>query len=225
MGGHDEQDPTNKLIPFDSSRAGGARRQGAGSGALGSSHPADHPRGDLHADAVEQQGAVGHRPGRLTFVETSALLAWLLGEAAAPQVELWIDDAESVCCSELTFLEGHRALARLRVQGAPETELQRAARVMEGLRREWFVASVSHPVLLLASEPFLVEHIRSLDAIHVATARILDDSLAEGLRLLALDARVRLNGIAYGFEVVPPPTQEEREEAARRLRVVEPRLW
>lgn len=222
MGGHDEQDPTNKLISIDSARAGGPRRQGVGAGPLSTTHTADSDRGGRGADAAEQQGVVGQRPGRLTCVETSALLAWLFQEDTAPQVEAWIDDAESICCSELTFLEGHRALARLRAQGVSEQALTQMARTMEQLRREWFVVSLSPQVLQLASDPFLVEHIRSLDALHVATARLISSTLAGGLRLLALDGRVRLNCIAYGFEVVPPPTQEEVEEASRRLRMLQP---
>ena len=46
------------------------------------------------------------------YLESSALLAWLFGEARADEVKQALDDAAAVVISELTILEAHRALLR-----------------------------------------------------------------------------------------------------------------
>jgi len=51
--------------------------------------------------------------------------------------------------------------------------------------------------------PFPVEPIRTLDAIHLASA-ILARAAVPDLALLSLDERVRANGRALGFTVLPP---------------------
>lgn len=49
---------------------------------------------------------------------------------------------------------------------------------------------------------FPVEPIRSLDAIHLASVRVLDDELG-GLDVASCDDRVRQNATALGFAVIP----------------------
>ena len=46
------------------------------------------------------------------YLESSALLAWLLGESRADEVKEALDSAAAVVTSELTILEAHRALLR-----------------------------------------------------------------------------------------------------------------
>ena len=49
------------------------------------------------------------------YIETSALLAWLLGEPCSAEVKKTIDEAETVVTSVLTLVEAERALIRAEV--------------------------------------------------------------------------------------------------------------
>jgi hypothetical protein len=56
-----------------------------------------------------------------------------------------------------------------------------------------------------ARRPFPIEPIRTLDAIHLATASVAR-SLVPGLTLLSLDKRIRACGEALGFQALPEST-------------------
>jgi hypothetical protein len=64
------------------------------------------------------------------------------------------------------------------------------------------IVAVDSEVLRRAREPFPVEPVRSLDAIHLASVRVLDDELG-GLEVVSCDDRVRRNAEALGFGLVP----------------------
>ena len=53
-----------------------------------------------------------------------------------------------------------------------------------------------------ARQAFPREPIRTLDAIHVATALVIR-GLVGGLQFLTLDERIRGNAVELGFDVVP----------------------
>ncbi len=53
-----------------------------------------------------------------------------------------------------------------------------------------------------ARTPFPEEPVRTLDAIHLATA-VVSRKLVPEIRLLSLDERIRSCGRALGFEVLP----------------------
>jgi hypothetical protein len=57
-------------------------------------------------------------------------------------------------------------------------------------------------VLEAAKRPFPNEPVRTLDAIHLASA-LLARSAISGLALLSLDLRVRAAAAALGFKVLP----------------------
>jgi len=57
-------------------------------------------------------------------------------------------------------------------------------------------------VLRRAREELPEEPVRSLDAIHLACLRVLDDELG-GFEVASCDDRVRRNATALGFAVVP----------------------
>lgn len=66
----------------------------------------------------------------------------------------------------------------------------------------WRMLPISREVLERAGRPFPEEPIRSLDAIHLATAVIVADAMAD-VALLSLDRRVRTAGARLGLRVVP----------------------
>jgi hypothetical protein len=62
------------------------------------------------------------------------------------------------------------------------------------------MVSVTDTILVLASRPFPVEPIRTLDAIHLATAEALGDAPAL-LAIVTRDLRLRENATALGYFV------------------------
>ncbi len=113
------------------------------------------------------------------YAETSAVLSWLLGEPAAPQVLQTMDTAATVVASQLTVAECGRAFARM----SPAEQAARRPRLDSEIST-WVVVPLS------------------LDAIHVATALEIRADFP-GLAVLSLANRVRENAAAYGFSVYP----------------------
>ncbi|MGE0440265.1 MAG: type II toxin-antitoxin system VapC family toxin [Gemmatimonadales bacterium] len=139
----------------------------------------------------------------ILYAETSAVLAWLLGESTGQSVRAGLAGAAAVFTSQLTLAECERALARL----AASRHLDSTALVVlrETLGRaaaHWIRLEISSTVLGRCGEPFPVEPVRTLDAIHLATA--LELRAAEPrLVVLSLDERVRRNASAMGLVIQP----------------------
>jgi len=58
-------------------------------------------------------------------------------------------------------------------------------------------------VLRRAREAFPAKPVRALEAIHLASSRVLDDELG-GVAVVSCDERVRASATALGLAVVPP---------------------
>ena len=70
------------------------------------------------------------------------------------------------------------------------------------LEATWSIEPIGKPVVARARAPFPDDTIRSLDAIHLATAEVVASSVGD-LDVLSLDERVRSNAAALGFRVLP----------------------
>jgi predicted nucleic acid-binding protein len=137
------------------------------------------------------------------YAESSAVLAWLLGEPAGATVAEDLAAAEEVVVSELTLLECHRVL--LRAVGAGDiTEAEAVDRraILLRVARHWHRLGVDEEILERAARPFPAEPVRTLDALHLASALVARSALPEA-EVLALDRRVRENALALGLSVRP----------------------
>lgn len=133
------------------------------------------------------------------YVEASALLAALL-ERDADAIAALRAAGERVT-SALTFTEAHRALVRARVGGRLKPSEERAAIVaLQTFERRCTVIAVSDAVLTRAGRPFPVEPVRTLDAVHLASAELLGEP-PQLTTILTRDARVRENAKALGYLV------------------------
>jgi predicted nucleic acid-binding protein len=113
--------------------------------------------------------------------------------------------AELVLTSCLTLIECDRVLLRA-VDMNLVAEAEAAARRASLARAadHWVVFDLDGEVVERARRRFPAEPIRSLDAIHLATA-VLARSLVPDLTLLSLDERVRRSAEQTGFPVLPLP--------------------
>lgn len=137
------------------------------------------------------------------YAESSAVLAWLLEEPTADSVEAVFDQAEEVVASELTLVECDRALIRAQTWGAlSEAEALRRRTLFGSVSSHWTFLKMDREILERARYRLPVEPVRTLDALHLATALTARSAISD-LALLSLDQRVRDNGAALGFDVLP----------------------
>lgn len=136
---------------------------------------------------------------RRLYVETSAVLRALLEGDERLRAAL---SGEGLFTSALTFVEAGRAVARARREGRLDAAGAREAeRQLAAFERACDVLALDDEVLRRAREPLPVEPVRTLDALHLASLRVLDEALG-GFEVASCDDRVRRNAAALGFEVV-----------------------
>jgi predicted nucleic acid-binding protein len=137
------------------------------------------------------------------YAESSAILGWLLDEEAGPDVRRVLAAADIVVASDLTIIECERVILR----GAALRELTEAEAAdrrahLTTAAAHWHVLRIGPEVVERARLPFPGEHIRTLDAIHLASAIVARAAVA-GLEVLSLDDRIRKAAHGLGFQVRP----------------------
>jgi len=137
------------------------------------------------------------------YAEPSAVLAWLLGESAGHRVREVLRRADLVAASDLTLLECDRVLIRAVMMGEVDeaTAADRRAR-LNAAAAHWHIWRVSWDIIDRARHPFPAEPLRTLDAIHLASALAMR-SAVPGVELLTLDDRIRRSGQQLGFRLQP----------------------
>jgi predicted nucleic acid-binding protein len=144
------------------------------------------------------------------YADSSAVLAWLFAEDTADSVEQAFDRADGVVASDLTLVECDRALVRAHILGLlTEMEAVRRRAVLEAASVNWMILKLDREVLERSRRRFPAEPLRTLDALHIASA-LAARSVISDLALLSLDRRVRENGAALGFDLFPerPPAAD-----------------
>jgi predicted nucleic acid-binding protein len=135
----------------------------------------------------------------IVYLETSALLRWLLGTPDEAHVLEVLRRCERVIASRLTALEARRALLRcLQDRTLDDVATARARTLLEAAQADWTVMDIVEPVCYRAEERFPAEPIRALDAIHLATALRFRETLGV-VAMLSYDRRVRDNWRALGL--------------------------
>ncbi len=112
-------------------------------------------------------------------------------------------EAEHVLTSDLTLVECDRALIRAEVSlGLRAAEIEGRRTLLETTAAHWTLLSIGPAVIDRARRPFPAEPIRTLDALHLASALGAAETL-DGLTVLSLDRRVRSSARALGLSVLP----------------------
>lgn len=131
------------------------------------------------------------------------MLAWLLAERRAADVREALGAVEHVVTSDLMLIECDRNLVRGIATGRlREVDAADRRALLARLADHWTVLALDAEIARRARQPFPVEPVRTLDAIHLAAA-LEARMMLPNLRMLSLDDRVRTNARALGFEVVP----------------------
>lgn len=137
------------------------------------------------------------------YAESSAVLAWLLGEETGHSVREVLQHAELVMASDLTLVECDRVLIRAVTTGEIDEAAAADRRAhLNASANHWHLWRVSPDIVERARHPFPAEPIRTLDAIHLASALAVR-SAVPGVELLSLDDRIRRAAKRLGFHVQP----------------------
>ena len=137
------------------------------------------------------------------YAETSAVLRWLFNE---PQGDVILDqlrNAAKVATSRLTLVEARRAIRRAsREAGLASAQRAKVLSALALAASRWALLDLSRAVVERAESEFPVEPIRTLDALHLASALVLREALPD-LVVLSTDDRLRGNALELGFAVLP----------------------
>ncbi len=151
----------------------------------------------------------------VVYLESSAVLAWLLGEPDAVRVVEILARADRVTTSALTAVECARALTRARITHRITAGDELVALDLLGAaERTWDVLALSDDVLRRARAPLAADPVRTLDALHVCSAQQLRDAIGP-IAMLSLDTRVRMCAELQGFEVLPSRSLSMSQAPAR----------
>lgn len=137
------------------------------------------------------------------YTESSAVLAWLLDQEHAELVANTLAQAELVIASDLTLIECDRVLIRaVALEELHESDaVPRQAR-LNAVSTRWTLLALDEEIIERARRPFPVEPIRTLDAIHLASALTARKAMPD-LAMLSLDDRIRMAAGRIGFQLVP----------------------
>lgn len=137
------------------------------------------------------------------YAESSAVLAWLLGEVGGSRVREVFRRAELVFASDLVLIECDRVLIRAVTLGEIDeaTAVDRRAH-LNAAAAHWHMFRLSLDIVERARRAFPLEPIRTLDAIHLASALAVRSTIP-ALELLSLDDRIRRAGEQLGFRLRP----------------------
>jgi predicted nucleic acid-binding protein len=137
------------------------------------------------------------------YVESSAVLSWLLGASGGERVAHVLRDADAIVASDLTVLECERVLIRARTSGLiTEAAAADQHAALARVSLHWTLLRVDSEVLDRCRHPFPIEPVRTLDAIHLASA-LTARAAVPRVAMVSLDQRIRENAVRLGFDVVP----------------------
>lgn len=137
------------------------------------------------------------------YAESSAVLAWLLGEENGDTVREVLRRAELVMASDLTLVECDRVLIRsVSSREIDEGEAADRRAHLNSAATHWHLWRITPEIVERSRRPFPIEPLRTLDAIHLASALAAREAVP-GAHLLSLDRRIRRTGKQLGFQLQP----------------------
>lgn len=137
------------------------------------------------------------------YAESSGVLAWLLDEPSSATVRQLLAAAEAVVAPDLTLIECDRVLLRAAAVGElSEADAADRRAYLTAAAAHWHVLRIGPDIVERARQPFPGDPIRTLDAIHLASALVARSTIP-GLELLSLDDRIRKTARRLGLRLRP----------------------
>jgi predicted nucleic acid-binding protein len=111
--------------------------------------------------------------------------------------------ADVVIASDVTLIECDRVLIRAVTRGViAEADAADRRAHLNAAAAHWNVLRIGTEIVDRARQPFPAEPVRTLDAIHLASALAARSAIA-GLEVLSLDDRIRTAAGQLGFRLQP----------------------
>ncbi len=134
----------------------------------------------------------------ILYLDTSVVLCYLLNQP--PQLTGW-GDWDAAYTSEVTGMEARRAFDRLHLDGKlDDVNLARAHEELSLVESVLGRIALNRAVLHRASLPMPIA-VRTLDAIHLASAMLFQEQRCASLIFATRDGRQATAARALGFEV------------------------
>jgi predicted nucleic acid-binding protein len=139
----------------------------------------------------------------IPYADSSAVLAWILGQKNGNEAHSAFSRSPTVFCSELTLFECERGLRSREGTGDLDAaDAEYAQSLLSSVVQAWTPVPLSGDVLAFGRRSFPREPVRSLDAIHLGTALFLRERHLD-LAVVTLDRRLAENAALLGFRVLP----------------------
>ena len=138
------------------------------------------------------------------YLDSSALVKLYVEEEGSSMVRQWVDDADTVATSIIAFVEARAAFARRHREKRISSAAH--ARLVRDFAADWdryLVLEATQPLMRLAGRLAATHALRAYDAIHLASAKILREKLAEPVFFGSWDARLVFAVRKEGLEVMP----------------------
>jgi predicted nucleic acid-binding protein len=137
------------------------------------------------------------------YAESSAVLAWLLDQPQGAAVAAALAAADLVLASDLTVVECDRVIVRAVALGElHESDADDRQARLNAVSARWTLLGLDEEILERARRPFPREPVRTLDALHVASALTARKAVPD-LAMLSLDVRVREVAASLGLPLLP----------------------
>lgn len=137
----------------------------------------------------------------MIFLDTSHLLKLYVEEPESASVRQWIGDRK-VVVSDLAFTEAHAAVRRRQREGT--LSARQCTALLRAFADDWTRlarVAVSEPVLALSAELLARHPLRSLDALQLASAKLVAESAPAPVRFGSGDHRLLAAATAEGLEI------------------------
>ena len=135
------------------------------------------------------------------YVESSALVTVLIEGDAALERQFRVASAR--IASALTILETRRSLdlAR-RTSRITDDDFKVAVRKLRRFKDRSHILAIDDQIMTAAEQEFPAEPVRSLDAVHLASAMVWSVKIGT-VTVASHDRRIRANALALGFAIAP----------------------
>lgn len=138
------------------------------------------------------------------YLDTSAVVKLYVDEDGSSMVRQWVDDADTVATSIIAFVEARAAFVRRHREKRISSAAH--ARLVRDFAADWdryLVLEATQPLMRLAGRLAATHALRAYDAIHLASAKILREKLAEPVFFASWDARLGAAARKEGLEIMP----------------------
>jgi len=136
----------------------------------------------------------------ILYLDSSHIVKLCVEETGSADVEALVASADDTATSRIAYAEVRSALARKRREGGISDE--EYAHTVAAFRSEWphlLIKEVTQQVVELAGELCETHKLRGMDAIHLASAKLLAEGAKTPVRISSSDPRLREAATAEGM--------------------------